>query len=165
MQQRLKVSAVAFALVVLATIILSWSQRPVQAQTTPDLLVNGAIYGGTESAHGVKGPVPVCYTSGGIACDGNFHVVAGHFTATVASCGASSPCTLSTGGTVGFSAAADFANTNYTCSATIFASASSAYVAYCQPVSSTSMLIYMYNQGPAIMSSISVTVNYLASGA
>jgi hypothetical protein len=88
MRQRVKIPAAAFSILVLATTIISLLQRPVQAQTTPALSIPGAIFGGTKNVNSTQGPVPVCYTSGGLACDGKFHVVSDNTSASF-SCGAS----------------------------------------------------------------------------
>ena len=166
--QRAKIPAAIFALLVLATIILALSQRAVQAQTTPNLSVPGAIFGGTKLVNTNQGPVPPCYLSAGTGCDGKFHVVNDHTTATISgTCNSNQLCNL--GGTtyitVVFSGASAFDNNNFTCSATIFTTSPAAYIGYCQPAPSpspSSMYIYMYNPGSSVSGSVSI--NYTASG-
>jgi hypothetical protein len=171
MRHRTKVSVVTIALLFLAT-VLSLSGRQVQAQSTPNLSVKGAIYGGTNIPNSTQGPAPVCYTSVGAACAGSLHMVVGATTAPVSGpCGANSTCDLN-GSTslytpVVLTGAAIFSNAYFTCSATIFTlppAAPTAYVGYCQPDTGGSMFIYMYNPGSAITGSPTVNITYTASG-
>jgi hypothetical protein len=172
MQQRTKILVAFIAIIALAIIILSSSRPPAQAQT-PNLFVAGAIYGGTINANSTPGPVPVCYTLAGAACAGSLHVVVGATTAPVtAPCNANSTCdlngTTSSYVTVPLTGAAQFSNATFTCSASIFTLPPSAngYVGYCQPDDNAHMFIYMYNPGPTIPStaSVTVTITYTASG-
>lgn len=167
MQKYIRIATATVALIGLAAIILLSSQRVVQAQT-PNLSVAGAVYAGTSAANTTQGPVPPCYQSTGIACDGKLHMVAGSKTQSLfALCGSNQQCDLTlsdTYVTVMLSSPAAFSNANYACSATIWTS-TNGYVGYCRPLSMTSLAIYMYNPtNSAVSASTLINISYSASG-
>jgi hypothetical protein len=171
MHQRAKIWAATIAFLVLAMVVLTSWRQAVQAQT-PNLSVAGAIYGGTTSINGTPGPVLPCYVTGGAACAGTAHEVVDTTTTTLkATCAINATCDIHNGVvallyyTVTLSTPATFSNATFACSASIWSS-SSAYVAYCQPSSSSTLRIYMYNSSGTSLSTLgtSLTISYTASG-
>jgi hypothetical protein len=170
MHQRAKIWAATIAFLVLAMIVLTSWRQAVQAQTA-NLSVAGAIYGGTSSINGTAGPVLPCYISTGAACAGTAHQVVDTTTTTVkASCAANATCDIHNGVVavlyyaVTLSSPATFSNSTFACSASIWSS-TSGYVASCQPASSSTLRIYMYNSTASpVTSSTSVAISYSASG-
>lgn len=173
MQQRIKTLVALVMIIIAATITLSLLQRQAQAQT-PDLSVDGAIYGGTNPPVSTKGPVLPCYLSTGLACGGTSHMVMDTETVSLsATCNPDQTCQL-TSSTMAYTEVTlpnppEFTNVQYACSATIWTVSPdpvAAYVGFCQPASQTKAHIYMFNPpgNPMVSTSASVHITYSAFG-